>query len=232
MNADIASFRSWLAQQGKSQRTAEVYAAMVEFGRRRGKVTLAVERARTKGSLSVAAAALRAWACWIGDQKLNRRVVRIACRRHVEGSVVASISNDERKALLSAIARLEEPYRSSMTVVVGSGLRLGTVLNLSRTQVEIGCSERVPLTGTDGTVVSLWPPPAEVQDAFSALVRFGGWETIQDLFGRDYRHAYRQIRVLLRYVCRKAGTRRIKPSELAKPGSPVQAILDEEARCA
>lgn len=230
--ADTASFRSWLTENGRAESTAEVYAAMVDFGQKRGNVLLAVQKARTRGSLAVAAAALRAWGDWIGDERLAERVNRIVRRREVKATTVNHITDEERRLLLEAIQHIEEPYRSAMTVVVGSGLRLSTVLDLSRTQVEVGCTERVPIIGPRSSVTGLWLPPPEVQAAFCALTQYGAWVRMRDLFGRDYQHAYQQIRVLLHYACRKAGIRQVKPSELGLPGSPVQAVLDAEMQCA
>jgi len=99
--------------------------------------------------------------------------------------------------------------------------------------VEVGCSERVPIIGSGGDVVGLWLPPQDVQAAFCTLGQYGGWNRVQDLFGRDYIHAYKQIRILLHYLCRKAGGRQVRPTELVMPGSPIQSgMLDEGACCA
>jgi hypothetical protein len=236
-----ATFGDWLAREcGLAEHTADVYMAMVDFGRKRGNVLLAVEKARTRSSLRVATAALRLWSRWTGDVRLANRVERIASRRRIKTGAsvrrIVTITDEERRALLAMIHRkLEEPYRSTMTMVVASGLRLATILTLTRTQVEVGCTERVPiLGGRDREVVGLWLPPPETREAFCTLPQFGGWTRIQELFGRDYIHAYRQVRVLLHYVCRKAGTRQVRPSELGLPESPIQVAddLDVEARCA
>lgn len=229
-----ATFRDWMTRErGLAERTAEVYAAMVDYGQRRGNVLLAVQKARTRGSLAVAAAALRAWGAWTRDERLAARVSRTARRREVGATTVNYITDEERKTLLGAVQKVEEPYRSAMTLVVGSGLRLSTVLDLSRTQVEVGCTERVPIIGPRRDVIGLWLPPPEIQAAFCVLPQYGAWTRVQDLFGRDYQHAYQQIRILLHYVCRKASIRQVKPSELSSPDSPVQAaMLDGEVCCA
>jgi integrase len=225
----MQAFCSWLAQNGRTQRTAEVYAAMVEFGQKRGNVLLAVRKARTRGSLAVAAAALRAWGDWTGNEGLARQVARIVRSRKVKATIVSYITDQERATLMEQARKIEEPYRSAMTVLIGSGLRLGTVLDLSRPQVEAGCTERVPIVGSRKVVIGLWLPSPEVREAFCALTQFGTWARLQDLFGRDYPHAYQQIRVLLHHLCRKAGIRQVKPSELSQPNNPDQEDLDRNA---
>lgn len=228
-------FREWLThERGLATRTAEVYSQMIDFGRKRGDVLLAVRKARTKGSLRVATAAVRLWGNWTRDTRLVARATQIARRRDVGETIVKHVTEEERTGLVNSLPRVEEPYQSAMTVVILSGLRLATILDLSRTQAEIGCSERIPIIGPHGDVLGYWLAPTRVQEAFCTLLQYGGWERMQDLFGRDYLHAYKQIRILLRYLSRKSGIRSIRPTEMVRPGSPMQApgMLDAEARCA
>lgn len=238
MDTSVAAFQSWLTDvKGLAAHTAEVYAGMVDFGLRRGKVLTAVRRARTRGSLKVATAAVRAWGQWTGNPRLAARASTEARKRKVKATIVSYATEEERAKLVQdGIRRLEEPYRSTMVVLATSGLRLPCVLDLSRIQVEAGRAEQVPIPGPQAKT-GWWSPPDEVRAAFHTLSQYGGWDILRDLFGRDYTHAYFQIRTILHFTCRKAKIRYLRPTELGRPGNPIrypadQEQLDEEVRCA
>jgi hypothetical protein len=230
LDADVASYRDWLVGERKlAERTANVNAAMIDLGKRNGSVVSILKRARTKGTLTVASAAVVLWGRWSHDDRLLRRAKTVAARRGMEETVVPIVTDDERQKLLRKVARLEEPYRSAMTVVVCSGLKLGTAFDLSRVLVDVARTEQVPLPAREGCDGVMWRAPDSIVPSCDVLLTYGGWERLQDVFGRDYSAAYKQLRILLRFLCRKAGLRQIRPSELGRmPVQPVE-ILDTTA---
>jgi hypothetical protein len=211
------TFRAWLVDRKLlSDRTAEVYAAMVDFGLRRGDPLIAVRKARTKGSLRVAHASLRLWSEWTKNEKISTQADRIVRtrRQEVGEGNVRHVTSVEREKLLTVVRGLEEPYRSAMLIIVGSEHRLGPILDLDRVQADGAAHGEPVLFLSEDTVVSTWTPDAELRTAFAILGGYGSWERVQDLLGRSYQHAYTQLRILLRGCCRKAGIRSVKPGEL------------------
>jgi hypothetical protein len=212
---DATTFRDWLIEQDLSAHTADVYASMIDYGRRHGDVTAAVLTANSKGTLKVVKSAVRWWSRWTGDRRALGRV-RALARKQIAQAHVVLISDEERAKLCTRLRWLEEPYRSAMVVIACSGLRLNVVLGLSREQAEVGKDERVPILGVSGDVINDgWLAPPDVQQAFRELLKYA-WVSLQDVLGRDYFHAYRQVAAILRHECRRAGIRRIKPAELGR----------------
>jgi hypothetical protein len=215
MAPEILTFRDWLINVRElAPRTAHVYAGMVGFGLRRGDPLFAVKHARTRGSLDVAVASLHAWGDYREDKGIGDRADRIARGRKVGSGIVQHATEEERKVLHDRLDCLEEPYRSALLVVTESGLRFGMVLSMGRMQVEVAAEgQRVPLISGD-EVVDMWLSPEPLIASFHNLLAFGGWEKLQDLLGRDYAHAYRQVRIILRHECRVGKIRNIRPGEL------------------
>lgn len=215
--ADTVLFRDWLTRvNGLSERTATVYAAMIDYGQRRGDVTAAISSAKSRGTIKVVQAAVRWWSKWTGDRRAALRA-RLLARERKLPRWVKPVTPEEREKLREQVGMLEEPYRSAMTIVC-SGLRLRAAFLLSREMAEIGRTQRIPLQyGPE----EYWLPPPEVQAAFKVLLEYGGWECVRDLFGRDYFHAYRQVADILRETCKAAGIRRIRPAELGR-AAPLQ----------
>lgn len=215
--ADTAVFRDWLIRvNGLGDRTATVYAALINYGQRHGDVTAAIGTARSTGTLKVVQAAVRWWSKWTGDRKVVRRAKLLARERKLQ-KWIKPVTVEEREKLNSQIRMIEEPYRSAMVVVACSGLRLRAAFLLSRELVEIGRTQRIPLMYGP---VEYWTPQQAVQEAFKVLLEYGGWELVRDLFGRDYFHAYGQVAEILREACKSAGVRRIRPAELGRNLTP------------
>lgn len=235
MTGDETEFRSWLSDHKLlSDRTAEVYSAMVAYGTKRGDPLLAVRKARTKGSLRVAHASIRLWAEWTKDPRLERRVGCIAhARRHEveERSQVQHVTEEERTKLLEVVRALEEPYQSLMVILVGSGYRLGPLLDLSREQADGAAHNEPVVFASEEVILASWTPSEELQVAFAVLGTYGTWERLQDFLGSSYAKAYTQLRILLRGCCRKAGLRNIKPGDLTMLGRAASK-LDAEERVA
>ena len=211
--ANTAIFRDWLIRvNGLGDRTATVYAALINYGQRHGDVTAAVGTAKSKGTLDVVQAAVRWWCKWTGDRTAVRRARLLAKERKLQ-KWIKPVTAEEREKLDAQIQKLEEPYRSAMCVVACSGLRLRAAFLLSRELVEIGRTQRIPLMYGP---VEYWTPQQTVREAFKVLLAYGGWECIRDMFGRDYFHAYGQVAGILRETCKAAGIRRIRPAELGR----------------
>lgn len=207
--ANVSAFHDWLIGQDLSPKTATVYSAMIDYGKRRGDVAQAVRIAHTQGTLKVVRAAVGWWSRWTRDRRVLRRTLELS-RKQVRVMKTNTVTEKERTVLCARLHYLEEPYRSAMVIVACSGLRLRQAFGITREQAEIGSNERVPL-GDD-----FWLPPEDVQQAFRVLVRYGAWEHIMDLFGRSYIHAYQQVAHILHHECRRAGLRRIRPAELGR----------------
>jgi len=215
MTPNVAVFRDWLVEhQDLAPRTATVYASVIDYGQRNGDVAAAVTTARSLCTLRVVKAAVRWWSRWTGDRRATRRVRELA-RYQLRLAKVKRVTDEEREKLAACVRLLEEPYRSVMLVIVSSRLPLRTVFGLSREQLEVGATERVPLLGAS-SVETMWLPSEEVQQSFRVLGEYGGWERLRDLAGRDYFHAYRQVAAILRQECRRAGIRRLRPAELGR----------------
>lgn len=139
------------------------------------------------------------------------------------------VTDEERTKLLETVRLLEEPYRSLLTILVGSGYRLGPLLDVSRVQADGAANGEPVVFASDEAILASWTPSDDLRKAFGTLGTYGSWDRLQDLLGASYATAYAQLRILLRGCCRKAGLRNVKPGDLTMLG---RAKLDAEARVA
>lgn len=209
----IEQYGSWLAQQGNRPGTIAEYSRKVRVAVDAGDWLAPLRMARSRSSWLVAYSALASYAEAAGLGDVRSQLKKVAPPRRPP-KVRRPVPMDAWAAIADRVDRLREPDRGLMQILSLSGLRIGDVFGITRSQ-----AQRVVETGAaaifqKGDVEREWAPDVEVRQALARLVGQPGWTKLQDLVAANSKTAGGRVRRLLRWVCDEAGVERCVPHAL------------------
>lgn len=182
---ELESFRSWLMKYGRSESTADQYAAHI---RRAFELDDPMMRFSNRDLspkyLRLTKAALKAWATFSEDASLLKEVDQLRLPPALRQKEDVPLTSDEWKGLRLEVDSAEylcDPVRAALGLLVCRGFRCGDVLRLKRSEVVTGLrkgtlnfkgkgSKRLNFTITDS-----WRVYLEV------FLDDKDWERVEDL---------------------------------------------------
>jgi integrase len=185
---NLAAFRQWLLERGRSDDTAELYVLNLRSCAAHPKGltyrliagTLAPNTARTN------LASLRSWATFIEDAKLLKRLGDLklppARRMRTKPALGAETWRKVVQHLRTCKMR-PEPMRHVLLIMAIRGFRSGDVLRMKRTEIvrarETG---RLEYEGKGRKRIQVDAAP--ILEQLEALAQIKGWERVRDLLGK------------------------------------------------
>ncbi len=198
----IRRYERKLKADGLGEETINHYVNAIRRGLAGRSLRGLVQRATTRSTQRLVAAAVSRWAAQEKDRGLakwvhNRAALDAAGPRKVK------LTSAGRKKFLAAVAALPDPRRSVIQIVVWSGLRLGQVLGLRRKALAAALPDQPNLR-------------PELQAPASYLGSLS-WPYLDRLISPSgYVAAYAVIRRTIAAACREAGLPYIQPEEFRR----------------
>lgn len=214
---NLTAFRKWLAQRGRSDGTADLYAYNLAScaSDRKGLTNRLVARKLSPNSLRTNRAALRAWALFSGDDELRKRVndIRLPPARRVRTKEPL-----DRATWTKTIAHLESSkevpiaLRHVILIMAKRGMRVSDVLRIQRDAVKRAISSgKLAYEGKGRKRIEISANP--IMAELEALNEFWDWDKVGDLVsdGEGPRAAARRVWRHSRRSGAKAGVLEMNP---------------------
>jgi integrase len=234
---EVRAFEQHLLEQCRANgtprytaRTAHTYAVAVnpfvrdrrDFARALTEPAADAASGEATSRWMVRRSAMLAWASWKGDDGLAKRLRAIRLPPISYQDTHPPAKEEWDRIVAAAAASLSEPRRSSLLLLMVSGLRIGEVFLLTRRQVELGCVNREIAVWQKGSRTRSWSPSTPERTLLGNLARTPGWHTLRDSFDplppgpepterQRYDAAYHEVRKTLHAVCAAAGVDYVRP---------------------
>lgn len=218
----LLSVRRSNGQLRFTKRTAHTYAVAVNgaLARKLDPVAVLAEHEPTS-RWNVLRSAFLAWADWRHDTPLAERL-RAVQAPPINFRETKPPTPEEWDRIIGVTAALPEPHRSVLLLLMTSGLRIGEVFLLSRTQVRLGITNREIVIAQKGTRIRDWTPSAKDRILLGTLSATEGWRVLRDVFDRyagrtdlteqqHYDAAYYAVWKILQAICTSAGVEYVRP---------------------
>lgn len=182
---NLAAFRKWLAQRGRSDGTADLYIYnLISCATdKKGLTNRLVARKLSPNSLRTNRAALRAWALFSEDESLRKKVndIRLPPARRVRTKEPLDRAT-WRKAIdhLESSKEVPQALRYVILIMAKRGMRVSDVLRIQRDAVKRAISSgKLAYEGKGRKRIEISAKP--IMAELEALNEHRDWEKVSDL---------------------------------------------------
>jgi integrase len=203
-------FGQWLRDRNRSQVTVALYEGHLRrsfaFSDPLAPILDARFSLKTRHSIL---AALRAWAKFTADEKLQKRLndIRETLPKAERMFVKVPLSQEERDRFLDTLDSSKEipPVRAVLGMMASRGLRIGDVLRLTRKEVTRGVEEGVLSGYAKGGKRKTYDITKGCVPYLELLLEERGWTTVNDFIAPDSGDDRAAASQIVRRACARIG---------------------------
>ncbi len=215
--SQLQEFRTWILERGRTDGTADLYVEKLRLcgNDPRGLTHRLIAGTLAPNTLRNNLAALRAWALFQGDEKLQKRLadIRLPPGRRVRSKQPLELDDLKRLVKhLQGCRMRNNALRQVLLIMALRGLRCGDVLRLRRPEVQRSLDTgKLIYEGKGRKRIEINAEP--IRKPLMALARIEDWDRVRDLIShaKNSKNIGRKVWRAARRTAKKVGITEMNP---------------------